>query len=297
VKRLTALLLVVPLTAACGSDGGHSRPTLPRSLERLYAYDRGAPLGLRDHGIVNPTYPVKVHDVDYLSARGGRVPGFLVVPPGNGAFAGVIFMHGSGGTRWEFLLPAVRLAQRGAVALTITGPFERSPQPLQRQPRELHRDRDRFVHEVTDLRRAVDVLVARRDVDPDRIGFVGFSAGAEAGAVLAAVEPRVRAFDLISGGGSLNFIPPLSARLQKREARVIDSFRPSRIVRYAEAPLFLQLGRYDAEIGRGRQLELLRAAPEPKKVRWYPAGHDLGPDAQRDSFAWLGQELSLKARG
>lgn len=290
-RALAAPALVVAVLAGCGES--HANNELPRSLARLYAYDRGAPLRLRDHAVINPTYPIKVHDVDYASPRGGRVPAFLVVPPGKGPFPGVVFMHGSGGTRWEFLLAAVDLAKRDVVAITITSPFERSAEPNLPQPRELRLDHDRFVQEVVDLRRAVDVLVARGDVDPHRLGFVGFSRGAETGAVLAAVEPRLRAVDLISGGGSLKSVPPLSAALRRRAAPLLDSVRPSRFIRYARAPLFFQVGRYDEEVTRPRQLELIRPAPQPKTVRWYDAGHSLGPQAERDSFAWLAHELAL----
>jgi hypothetical protein len=39
-------------------------------------------------------------------------------------------------------------------------------------------ERDNHIQMVVDLRRAVDVLVARKDVDPKRIGYVGHSLGA-----------------------------------------------------------------------------------------------------------------------
>jgi dienelactone hydrolase len=288
-RRLAIPALTLALLAGCGS--GHAHSGLPAAPDRLYRYDRSSPLRLRDRAVINPSYPIKVHDVDFESPRGGRVPAFLVVPPSPGPHPAVIFMHGSGGTRWEFLLAAVALARRGVVAITITSPFERSPQRILPQPRELKHDRDRFVQEVVDLRRAVDVLVARNDVDAQRLGFVGFSRGAETGAVLAGVEPRIRAFDLISGGGSMNFVPPLSPTLRRRAEPLLASFRPSRFIGYAHAPLLLQMGRHDEEIARPRQLELIRAAPEPKTVLWYDAGHSLGPQAVRDSAEWLAREL------
>jgi dienelactone hydrolase len=283
---------------ACVACGGHepARPELPRAVERLYAYDRHEPLRLRDRGVINPTYRIKVHDIDYASPRGGRVPAFLVVPPEKGRLPAVIFMHGSGGTRWEFLLEAVRLAERGVVAITITSPFERSPQRVLPQPRELRHDRARFAQEVVDLRRVVDLLAGRSDVDAKRIGFVGFSRGAESGAILAGVEARIAGFDLISGAGSLssrNFVPPLRPPLTKSTRGLLESFRPSRFIRLSRAPVYLQFGRYDEEIERSRQLELSRATPEPKTVRWYYAGHALGRQAELDTYAWLGRTLGI----
>jgi hypothetical protein len=37
--------------------------------------------------------------------------------------------------------------------------------------RRLESERDWYIQMVMDLRRVVDVLVARKDVDPDRIGY------------------------------------------------------------------------------------------------------------------------------
>ena len=50
------------------------------------------------------------------------------------------------------------------------------------------------------VRRAVDLLRAGREVDPNRIGLVGWSLGARVGAVTAGVEPRLHAVVLMSGG-------------------------------------------------------------------------------------------------
>lgn len=49
-------------------------------------------------------------------------------------------------------------------------------------------DRDIYIQTVVDLRRGVDLLLSRSDVDPKRIGFLGYSFGAHAGAILAGVE-------------------------------------------------------------------------------------------------------------
>jgi predicted esterase len=291
VRRLSAIALAATVLASCG--GASRSLSLPEPLSRLYAYDSATPLELRDLGVLNSGYPVKVHDVTFLSPQGGRVPAFLVVPPGKGQFAGVVFMHGSTGSRFDFLPTAVRIARRGAVALTITSPFDR---PGAHQPSNtlagLRELRGLFVQEVVDLRRGIDVLERRPDVDPKRIGFAGFSLGAEVGAILAAVDPRLSAVDLISGGGELAFAPPLRPRLRRTAVPLLSTFQPSRFVRYVRAPLF-QVGTRDAEISRTRLLGLIRPAPAGKTVRWYPTGHALNPRATRDFEAWISERLGL----
>src|ERR1022692_1393292 len=62
---------------------------------------------------------VSIHDISYASPKGGRVPGYLVVPSGQGPFAGIIFMHGAGGSRAGVLSQAILYAKTGAVSLAI----------------------------------------------------------------------------------------------------------------------------------------------------------------------------------
>ena len=51
----------------------------------------------------------------------------------------------------------------------------------------LRRQRDLAVADVVAVRRGLDLLAARPDVDPKRLGFLGYSAGARTGALLAGV--------------------------------------------------------------------------------------------------------------
>ena len=62
-------------------------------LVKLYDYDRGAALDIKENGVEDRD-GLKVHDISYASPRGGRVTAYLVVPPGKGRLAGLLFMHG-----------------------------------------------------------------------------------------------------------------------------------------------------------------------------------------------------------
>jgi acetyl esterase/lipase len=59
--------------------------------------------------------------------------------------------------------------------------------------------RDNLIQSVVDLRRAIDVLRARPDVDPNRIAYVGHSSGAHWGAILSAVDRRLKTVVLMTG--------------------------------------------------------------------------------------------------
>jgi dienelactone hydrolase len=126
-----------------------------------------------------------VHVVTFDGAR--DVNAFLVVPRSAGRHPAVLFLHGSGGNREDLLLPAIELATRGAVTMTISQPNDaQSFRPL-----------------VVNARRALDLLAARRDVDADELGVVGFSLGGQTAAILAGDDPRLKAVGILSGRGEL----------------------------------------------------------------------------------------------
>jgi cephalosporin-C deacetylase-like acetyl esterase len=150
---------------------------------------------------------VSVHDISYASPMGGRVPGYLVVPHGPGPFAGIIFMHGAGGSREGVLSQAIMYAKTGAVCLAIDAPMSGGraiPGEQFLDYRQPERTRDAFIQTIVDLRRAVDLLLSRPDVDPQRLAYVRGNFGAFVGGVLSGVEQRIRAYALPSGLASIN---------------------------------------------------------------------------------------------
>ena len=59
--------------------------------------------------------------------------------------------------------------------------------------------RNNFIQSVVDLRRGIDLLRSRSDVDPNRIAYVGHSSGAHWGAILSAVDRRLKTVVLMAG--------------------------------------------------------------------------------------------------
>ena len=70
---------------------------------------------------------------------------------------------------------------------------------------------------------------------------------------------------------------------------------PIRFVGHANVPLLLQNGRFDEFIPGYEAEELHAAAPQPKEVRWYNAGHSLGQQAVADRLKWLQEKIGLDA--
>jgi dienelactone hydrolase len=297
VRAAAALAVsLAALAAGCGASSDE-RTTAGAASSSPFAYDASRPLSVRDAGRVNRNYPIAIRDVSYLSG-GRRIQGYLAVPPGSRRRPAAVYVHGSGGDRRQLLVHAVWLAGRGAVTLAITAPSGSTPAESGASPlAALQRQRDLTVADVVAVRRALDLLRSRRDVDGSRLGYVGWSAGARTGALLAGVERRVRAFVLMSGGATPVSVYAASAppQLRPQVQRLLGEVDPLRTIRQARArTLLLQDGRRDAVVPRDALQALAKAAPKGTDVRWYAAGHDLDKVAFRDQLDWLEQRLGLQ---
>ena len=189
------------------------------------------------------------------------------------------------------------MAARGAVGLSVDSPLERTPAaPTLRGLAGLEQQRDLNVQNVVELRRAVDLLQSLPEVDPRRIAYVGYSAGAKAGAILAGVDHRIKAFDLMSGGAIPvdAYARQVPRSLRARIRAVLGSVDPLRYVGHTSpSALFFQDGLRDRIVPRYALLFLSRAGSHPKRIRWYQAGHPLSRRAYHDQLEWLAARLGL----
>jgi dienelactone hydrolase len=287
--RVAALLGVLVL-AGCGT---HERASAP-AARTPFDYDANSALNVRQKRIA--TGPGgSVQDISFASPRGGRVTGYLVVPRGGGRHPAVVLLHGAGGDRRELLPFAAGLAGRGVAALTLDSPASRAAdKTLPPGMPGVRRRTALLEQEVVEARRAVDVLRAQASVDPQRLGFLGFSAGARSGAILSGVDHRIGSYVLVSGGASpvaeyLRGAPP-ELRTQIRPL-LVDVDPLTWIKKARPGSIFFEDGRRDEIVPRAALVGLIRAAPKPQRVRWYPGGHT--PDQRRleDAADWLTQRL------
>jgi dienelactone hydrolase len=296
VSRLSgAIFGLATLIAVVAGCGGSARARA--SARTPFSYDATTPLGFVDRGRVNDHYPIAVDDVSYTAGR-DRVSAFLVHPPGaRGKLAAVVYLHGAGGDRKELVVPSTWLAARGAIALVITAPSTAVPEPAGLKGVPFLRWQAQIqARDVIAVRRGVDLLARRPDVDPARIGFVGWSSGAHTGGILAGVEPRFRAIVLMSGG-----VAPVSAytalarpALRAPIRRYLGSIDPLRYLRRSRnGTLFLEDGRRDEIVPRKALLTFWHATPNGTKIAWYDAGHALNDRAYRDQLAWLAGKLHI----
>ncbi|MGB7925905.1 MAG: hypothetical protein WCF57_21880 [Pyrinomonadaceae bacterium] len=266
-------------------------------LARMYDYDTKAPLDIKENGVEDKE-GIKVHDITYLSPKGGRVTAYLVVPPGKGPHAGLVFMHWGFGYRSSFLAEALLLARSGVVSLMIDAPYNR-PAPWRHEfdNSKPEVNRDLYIQMVVDLRRGVDLLTSRRDVDAKRIGFVGLSLGAHMGGILSGVEKRIKAFVLMGG------LPTITERLRRNNAdgkldhdiEVLSLVDAIHYVNHAKpSSIFFQFARHDRFISEQQAIQYQQAATEPKLVKYYDTGHELNDlEALRDRAEWLRKEIGI----
>jgi cephalosporin-C deacetylase-like acetyl esterase len=283
--------------------------TVDPALLRHFDYDQKAPLDIKESG-VEQRGDVSVHDISYASPKGGRVPAYLVVPKGKGPFAAVIWGHwyqdGSPFlNRKEFLDEAVTLAPSGVVSLLTDGPiarpgFVRDPDPL-----SVSHLNDR-VQQILDMRRGVDLLLARGDVDPKRIAYVGHSYNATTGAFLAGIDKRFKAFVLMAGNLS-DQVDMKSKEFQDFRKQIGPEKMDAYIAKYswldqgryvahaAPAQVFLQYATKEDFLTPDRAREYYAIVSEPKSLKFYEAPHALNAEARRDRIAFLVKELNLKS--
>src|SRR5437660_12656497 len=193
-------LLLISFVAILLFSAAHSRAQ-DGDLVRHFDYDQKAPLRIKQIGI-HRRATTTVYDITYDSPKGGVVPAYLVVPKGRGPFAAVIWGHwywenSSMRNRKEFLDEAVALAQSGVVSLLTDHPMSRPGYGPIKDPLD-ERNATEFLQQVIDMRRGVDLLTARRDVDPKRIGFVGHSCNAGVGALMSGLDRRFNEYWMIA---------------------------------------------------------------------------------------------------
>ncbi|MDY7077347.1 MAG: acetylxylan esterase [Chloroflexota bacterium] len=277
-------------------------PTIPvADLIPLFDYDSEADLDIERAG-VEYRDQIAVHDISYASPMKGRVTAYLVVPPGEGPFAGILFAHPSDGSRGSFLEEAVWLAKAGTVSLLVDSPWAR-PEPWQRgldyTPAN---DRDMYTQEIVDLRRALDLLTSLEEVDPERVGFIGYSYGAHIGGVLSGVETRIKAYVFVAG------VPSRSDRIPRHIASALpaedliaylEATRPLDAIHYvghaAPAALFFQCAREDEIIAEETSWRYYEAGSQPKKITWYDTGHGLhlNQQARLDRARRMAEQIGL----
>ena len=242
-----------------------------------------------------------VDDMVYVGPDGLDVEAYLVRPseaPTARLAAGVLMWHwldseAPDGNRTQYLDEAADLAAAGAVCLLPQGRF-----PWSQPPTGSTADAAEIRAEVARLRAGLDLLAARPEVDPERLGVVGHDFGGMLAAVEAAEEDRLKALALVAATPRWGDWFLLFWDLDEDRIDYLRAIRPldpiECIGRAGPAGVLLQFGRSDFFIAAMSGLEFKARSPHGTLLLPYDAGHDMRlPEIVADRRAFLVRCLGL----
>lgn len=264
-----------------------------------FTYEKSLPLDVREHEVAIRN-GIRIALLNIAVSPSVRVDCLLVTPPpAKSKAAAIVWMH-SGGF-FEQLPDAMLLAQAGAVSLLIDPILPNWDTPPETW-------REAMVRAVISVRRAIDFLSQRGDIDSQRLAYVGHSYGALIGVDAAATDKRFRAavFEVGLPGMSVHIRTAqvsFAADIRKRLGPNLDSalrvIEPLDAIHYvdglAPAALLFQSAHLDPGVSDEQAQTFFDAASQPKTVKWYDTAHEvIDIAAISDRARFLGAQLGLK---
>ncbi len=262
------------LTTAVSFDKSDYRKFKPVSdadfalYQRMYAYDRG-PLDPKVENVDDSSPFWRLQRVSFNAAYGKeRVPVFLFLPKNvSPPYQTVVyFPHSGAQTHRSFeesqlgMIDFLVKSGRALVFPIYKDTYERLGDP---PDYGTIAERDETIQQTVDLRRSVDYLETRDDINHNDLGFFTISWGGQLFAILTALEPRFKAVAVWSGGCDT--------------AKVLPEADPMNFAPHLKAPVLMINGRYDFDFPLETcQEPMFRALGTPvadKKHILYDSGH------------------------
>ncbi|MFQ6035439.1 MAG: protein kinase [Sedimentisphaerales bacterium] len=285
-----------PIEPRFGRDYSSETPVSDevfKVYKRLYDYDP-TELNAEVISVDESSVYWRKEEITFDATYGGeRIIARLYLPKGvKPPYQTVVYFPGSGPivNRWsENFRPRVSAIFMGGRALVwpvYKGTFERRHAkghfPDYSKP-VAHRDW--VIQLAKDLRRTIDYLQTREDIDHEKIAYYGGSWGARLGPIMLAVEERLKAGVLFKGGFSSRELPPAADPF---------NFAPR-----VKAPVLMINGREDfffpLKTSQIPMYELLGTPAENKKHILYPGAHAIwvlfGSQIRNDIHGWLDSYL------
>jgi dipeptidyl aminopeptidase/acylaminoacyl peptidase len=289
VRAFALILTAAAVLSGCGGDDSASR------VAELGAYDDKKPLHLK----IEAENTEGSTDISFQSPRGGDVEATIVIPPGSTEgqrYPVAVYLHPYRYSRSLYYREAFDLAERGVAVLLVNAALSREDVPqvdLLDPVYSADAFRSLVRQDLVDLRRALDYLETRKDID-ERIAVVGQEYGALSVGALAAVDDRVDALVLStvpaepSKYWAKEFVPQ---ETYESFHEMMRDFDPIRLLGAIDADVLIQNPRRDDDWPL-REYERLAQQADGAEVRWYPDyGHQMGPDADTDRLNWLAETL------
>ena len=295
LKRITseALILIAGiLLASC-----ISKQELP--VSKFYDYDFGLPLN-DSVELIEDNDEVKIYSVSFTSIHNQKVTGLLTIPTeAEEPLPVVMLLHGLGDRKTVDYIEAGHQyffkAGFAVFRIDIDNHGERKEYDYEFDLTDGYKywTRNVMTQTVFDLRRSIDFLETRPEIDSDRIGFFGISLGGVIGIVFVGVDDRVKVPVIALAGGNLSLMFGLDAMSDE----TLDFFSiidPINFVKeISPRPLLMINAENDEVIAPITSRMLYQKAKDPKEIIWYPSKHrDLPIEkAYPAGIQWFQQHL------
>ena len=279
-------------------DFAHEQPVSDEVfavIKSLYSYDKG-PLDARVEETDDTDPRWRKEKVSFRAAYGDeRIAAFLFLPKNSSPpYQTIVFFPGAGAITAtssanlrDLNIVAVLVASGRALIYPVyKGTYERHVPEMNvgAIERASAAYRDWMIMLSKDLGRTIDYLETRPDIQASKLAYGGNSWGGLMGAILPAIERRIKVNLLIIGGFLPDRVLPEADQL---------NFAPRNTV-----PTLMVSGRYDfrfpLETSQRPMLRWLGAPPDQKRHILFDTGHALKPEQLASvAYAWLDQYLGL----
>jgi formylglycine-generating enzyme required for sulfatase activity/dienelactone hydrolase len=262
-----------------------------RTFLTLYDYD-AAPLQAKIEARDSSSAIMTSEKVTFAAAYGNeRMTAYLYLPRhGKPPYQTVVYFPGSNAiylrtsagnleiNRIDFLVKS----GRAVIYPIYKGTYERGDSLKSDYPSETIFYRDHVLMWAKDLRRSVDYLGTRPEIDTTKLAYFGVSWGGYLGGIMPAVEPRIKTVILYVAG--------LAMERARPEADPIN-FLPR-----VRQPIIMLNGKYDhffpVETSQKPFFRLLGTPPDKKRYVLYEGGHFVPrTELIAQSLTWLDKYL------
>jgi cephalosporin-C deacetylase-like acetyl esterase len=245
-----------------------SMETVQNYIDTLYQYDK-TPLNSFVESTKDLGYCI-LKRVSYDASYPERISAVLLLPKNaEPPYQTCVWFPGSDAVRseWkgELKTEQILMVKSGRAVLI---PFYQATYNRRIEDNKLYQmtiaARNINVQRALDLRRSIDFIEWREDLDAENIAYVGFSWGASIGPVMMAIEDRIKTGVYLLGGLCGCYRHP--------------AYDAANFTRFVKAPVIMLNGRDDSTHANGSQdyfYNTLGTAKKDKKHVRYPGGHSI----------------------
>ncbi len=232
--------------------------------------------------------------ISFNTAYGERMSAFLFLPkdipppwqivlyfPGTGSADTRSSKNIQNYREVNYLVKDIVRGGRAVIYPVYKGTFERGPVNYEAGS---VRQAEYNIMLVKDIRRSIDYIAGRLDMDIQRLAYYGFSwGGRDIAALAVSIEPRIKTAILVVGG--------LNSRRKPRPE--VDGIN---YVTRVNIPVLMLSGKYDmtvpAETDAKPMFDLLGTAEKDKKMVIYPTDHYIPVNERiKETLDWLDKYL------